>query len=232
MSKAQIAAWLDKCRYVISQTCETLTIFFRKFMRPVMWVVVPIWAWLAPKYVALYKKMAYKDGEHIPSRGAGALSVLVSGTILGLYLNIWYVLPGVFTFTYDAVAYNVFSYKTEKLYFSRPQWIEDVSGDGDQVLTVFSCQKKDCDLDSSKEYRFRDSVYLNVARWVTRFEPYDPADVAGVMMAELNYCEVTAYGKRFKPLDWYPYIYDVTCTAVPQGEALGAGNKAENSPTP
>lgn len=216
MSRKSIAEWLDRRRESMAHIRETLSIFLQKYLRPVMWVVVPIWSWLAPKYVSLYKRMAYKDGEHVPARGAGALATLVAGTILGLYLNIWYILPGVGKFTYDAVAYNVFSYQTEKLYFSRAQWIEDTGGEGDQVLSVFSCKKKDCDVDSSKEYRFRDSMYLDVVHWFTKFEPYEPTDVAGVLMAELNYCTATAYGRRFKPLDWYPYIYDIECTVLPQ----------------
>lgn len=220
MSKESIVAWLDKCRENWAHIKETLTIFFQKYLKPVLWLVVPIWTWLSPKYVALYQKMAYKNNEHIPARGAGALAVLSAGTVLTLYINLWYVMPAVGRFAYDAVAYNVFSYETEKLYFSSPQWIEDVGGDGDRVLSVFSCETRHCDLDSSTEYRFRDSAYLDVVKWITRFEPYDPADVAGVLLSELNYCSVTAYGKRFKPLDWYPYIYSVECTVIPSNEPL------------
>lgn len=179
-----------------------------------MWVVVLIWVWLVLKYVVLYKKMVYKDGEYIFFCGVGVLVVLVLGMIFGLYFNIWYVLLGVFIFIYDVVVYNVFLYKIEKFYFFCLQWIEDVSGDGDQVLMVFFCQKKDCDLDLLKEYCFCDFVYLNVVCWVMRFEFYDLVDVVGVMMVELNYCEVIVYGKCFKLLDWYLYIYDVICIVV------------------
>jgi hypothetical protein len=219
MSKAKIVAWLDNCRQTSSELFKTLNIFYATYLKPVLTFFVPFWAWLAPRYVSLYQKMAYKDGVHVASRGAAALATLFVGTIFSLYVNLWYIIPGVFTFTYDAVAYNAFSYKTEKLYFSSPQWIEDKSGDGDRVLSVFSCETRHCNADSSTEYRFRDSFYLNVVKWVTKFEPYDPADVAGILLSELNYCTATAYGKRFKPFGWYPYIYDIECTLMPPSDS-------------
>lgn len=220
MNKDKIVAWLDGVRASISECKKTLHIFVTTYLKPVFFIFVPLWTWLAPKYVALYKKMAYKDGVHVASRGAGALATLTVGTILTLYVNAWYVIPAICTFTYDAVAYNAFSYKTNKLYFSSPQWIEDKSGDGDRVLSVFSCETRHCDLSTSTEYRFRDSAYLNLVEWVTKFEPYDPADVAGILLSELNYCEATVYGKRFKPLDWYPYIYEIRCEVLPPTENL------------
>jgi hypothetical protein len=218
MNKDKVVTWLDNCRSTSSEFFKTLNIFYTSYIKPVLMFFVPFWAWLAPRYVSLYQKMAYKDGVHVASRGAAALATLSAGTVLALYVNLWYIIPGVFTFTYDAVAYNAFSYKTEKLYFSSPQWIEDNGGDGDRVLSVFSCETRHCNLDSSTEYRFRDSIYLNAVKWVTRFEPYDPADVAGILLSELNYCTATAYGKRFKPFDWYPYIYDVECTLLPPND--------------
>lgn len=234
MSREQIVAFLDKWRHNMDQCRQTLSLFVSKYLKPVFSFILPLWTWLVPRYVSLYQKMAYNDGVHVPTRGAGALAVLSAGTILTLYANVWYVLPALGRFTYDTVAYTVFSYDTEKLYFSSPQWIEDESGEGDKVLSVFSCPTRHCDLDSSTEYRFRDSMYLNVVKWVTRFEPYDPADVAGVLLSELNYCTATAYGKRFKPLDWYPYIVELSCTAIPPSEAGDDKNpvvKEKQTPT-
>ena len=204
-----------KYKNKILEVFKTLKIFYLKYFMPVAALFVPLWTWLAPKYVSIYKKMAYKDGVHMPSKGARAIATLSAGTVFALYVNIWYVIPSVATFSYDALAYNLFSYKTEKMYFSSPQWVESASGDGDKVLSVFSCATRHCDADSSTEYRFRDSIYLDVVKWVTKFEPYDPADVAGILLSELNYCSATAYGKRFKPLDWYPYIYNIECTLLP-----------------
>lgn len=208
-------ALLRKYRGTLAECFKTLKIFYLKYFKPVASFFVPLWTWLAPKYVSMYKKMAYVEGKHVASKGAGALAVLSAGTVFTLYANFWYVIPAVATFGYDAIAYNVFSYKTEKLYFSSPQWVEDKSGDADKVLSVFSCATRHCDADSSTEYRFRDSIYLDVTKWVTKFEPYDPADVAGILLSELNYCTATAYGKRFKPLDWYPYIYNLECELLP-----------------
>lgn len=228
MSKSPISGFIDDCRHLISQFTQTISIFYTRYLKPVLMFIVPLWSWLAPRYVSLYQKMAYKDGVHVPTRGAGALATLVIGTILTLYVNLLYIIPAVATFTYDAISYNAFSYETEKKYFSSPQWIEDESGNGDKVLSVFSCETRHCDLSSSTEYRFRDSLYLDVVKWVTEFEPYDPADVAGILLSELNYCSVTAYGKRFKPLGWFPYIYDIKCTVLPPSDAPQAVSPLSN----
>jgi hypothetical protein len=222
MNKSKIANWLTNARHIVSEFCKTITLFYTKYVQPVATLFVPLWTWLAPKYVSLYQKMAYKNDVHSASRGAGALATLASGTILALYVNLWYIIPSILTFSYDAVAYNAFSYKTERLYFASPQWIEDTSGDGDRVLSVFSCETRHCDLDTSTEYRFRDSAYLSAVNWATKFEPYDPADVAGILLSELNYCTATAYGKRFKPFGWYPYIYNIECTLLPPESAGGS----------
>lgn len=216
----------------ITQFKQTTSLFLRKYLKPFLWFIIPIWSWLAPRYVSLYKKMAYKDGVHVPSKGAGALAVLSAGTVFALYLNIWHILPALGRLTYDTVAYNAFSYQTETLYFSSPQWVTDDSGEGDKVLSVFSCPTRHCDIDSSTEYRFRDSAYLDLIYWVTKFEPYDPADVAGILISELNYCTATAFGKRFKPLDWYPYISALSCTAIPSSETgANVANPAATAPS-
>ena len=211
----RLPGWLGNSQHIASQFAKTAKIFYFKFFKPVASFFVPVWTWLAPKYIKLYQKMAYIDGKHIPSKGAAAVAYLLGGTVVALYVNFWYIVPFGATFTYDAVAYNVFSYKTEKLYFSSPQWVDGTGTDGDKVLSVFSCNERHCDADSSTEYRFRDSVYLDAVKWVTKFEPYDPADVAGILLSELNYCTATAYGKRFKPLEWYPYVYDLKCELLP-----------------
>lgn len=211
----RVRGWMANYKHIASEFYKTIKIAYFEYFKPVMSFFAPIWGWLAPKYVSIYQRMAYRDGKHVASKGAAALATLTAGTVLGLYLNIWYIIPGAVKLTYDAVAYNLFSYKTEEMYFSSPQWVDATGSEGDKVLSVFSCATRHCDADSSIEYRFRDSIYLDAVKWITKFEPYDPADVAGILLSELNYCSVTAYGKRFKPLDWYPYIYGIECTVLP-----------------
>lgn len=219
MSREKISAWVCSVQSGFYEFCRTIKIFYTSYVKPVLIFFLPLWAWLLPRYISLYKKMAYKDGVHVATRGAAALATLTTGTVLALYVNLWYIIPSFLTFSYDAISYNAFSYKTEKLYFASPQWIEDETGEADRVLSVFSCKTRHCDSSNSTEYRFRDSFYLSVIHWGTSFEPYDPADVAGILLSELNYCSATAYGRRFKPLDWYPYIYDIECTILPPTES-------------
>jgi hypothetical protein len=174
----------------------------------------PIAAWILNKYNSLLMKLGKKDGQWDFLRIIRAGVILVVGTFVLLYGVIFTVIPGTVRFAYDAVSYEAWAYDTEPMYFSKPEWVSDY-GTGDEVLSVFGCDKRPCTEDNSREYRFRDSLYLDVTYWLTRFEPYDHADVAGIMQSELNYCSVKAYSHRFKPLNWYPYIFNVECYEIP-----------------
>lgn len=213
--RKNISDFIIKCQKNKDAIKETLNIFFMRRLYPFLKFMAPLWTWLVTRYVSLYKRFAYKNGVHSPVRGANTICGLIVGTILSLYVNLWYILPTAGTIAYDIVAYNVFDYKTEKMYFSSPQWVEDESGTGDKVLTVFSCPTRYCSDDTAVEFRFRDSLWLDIVYYVTRLQPYDPAEVAGLFLSELNYCSAHAYGTRRKPLDWYPYIFKVECEIIP-----------------
>lgn len=199
---------------------ETLRIYFTKYLGPFLGFLAPLWWWVAGKYKTWYVTMAYKEGVHCTKRGARALFILTLATVASLYVNIWYVLPTAGRLVYDMVVFEVFSYKTEKMYFSKPEWIEGDVGQGDTMLSTFGCDARPCSDENSREYRFRDSLYLNTKYWITRAEPYDHSDIAGIMQSELNYCSVNAYGSRFKPLDWYPFIYKVECYDMPADQKV------------
>jgi len=195
---------------------ETLKVFFEKYLVPFIWFLTPLFVWVVGKYKVWFNLLSYKDGVYSTKRGARAISVLTVTTVLSLYINIWHILPVVSRVTYDFVVFEIFSYDTEKMYFSKPEWIESDVGSGDTVLSTFGCDAKPCTDDNSREYKFRDSLYLDIKYWLTRAEPYDHSDIAGIMQGELNYCEVSAYGSRFKPLGYYPFIYNVRCYDIPK----------------
>lgn len=191
---------------------ETLIIFYQKYLSK----LAPLWMWLIPKYKAFFKKHAYVDGVYKPLRGANVIAILSVTTVVALYANVFYIIPKVWEFSYDAVAFNVFSYERKAL-FSKPEWVSD-SGEGDTQLSVFACEEEPCSIDNSIEYRIRDSFYLSIVRTIEKREPYDPGEVAAGMISELNECTVKAYGTRVKYFGWYPYISHAECTRAPTQE--------------
>ena len=174
-----------------------------------------IFTWLAKIYAKSFMKIM---GSKFSFVGAiRALMVQVVVTLALVYGVIFTLIPGTYHFVKDAVSIEALSYQTEPMYFGKPEWISDY-GDGDEVLSVSGCDALPCTEDNSREYRFRDSLYLDVVYWVTRFEPYDHADIAAIMQSERNYCAIDkGYSSRNKVLGWYPYIFGVTCYDLPEG---------------
>ncbi|WP_425409659.1 hypothetical protein [Hyphococcus sp.] len=102
--------------------------------------------------------------------------------------------------------------KEDRLFLGRAELI-DTEG---RLYQVMGCRDiSGCDGgDNTTYYRLRDNVILDVKYWITRFEPYDPAEIAGAMVSELNDCSIRYYGRRSKALGWYPYIVNASCVPV------------------
>lgn len=195
---------------------ETLHLYFTKYLGPFVGFLAPAWWWLAGKYKTWFISLSYKNGEYSAVRGARALAILSGATVLTLYLNVMHILPGIYRFSYDAIVFEGLSYKTEPMYFSKPEWLNgDGMGHQDDHLSTFGCDARPCTDENSREYRFRDSLYLDIKYWFTRLEPYDHSDIAGIMQSELNYCSVEAYGQRNKLFGWHPFIYSIECFDMP-----------------
>ncbi len=178
----------------------------------------PIFTWLAKVYAESFTKLAKGKSGYSLVGVIRALMIQVAATLAIVYGVIFTVIPGTYHFVKDAVSIEALSYQTEPMYFGKPEWISDY-GNGDEVLSVSGCDALPCTEDNSREYRFRDSLYLDVVYWVTRFEPYDHSDIAAIMQSERNYCSIDkGYSTRNKVLGWYPYIFGVTCYDLPVQE--------------
>ena len=175
----------------------------------------PIVTWLFKVYAKSFGKLV---GPTLTvGKAIRALIIQAVVTLAIVYGVIFTVVPGAVKFVYDAVTIELLSYETAPIFLGKPEWISDY-GNGDEIISVSGCDSLPCTEDNSREYRLRDSLYLDVVYWVTRFEPYDHADIAAIMQSERNYCSIDkGYGTRNKVFGWYPYIFGVTCYDLPQG---------------
>lgn len=173
-------------------------------------------SWVATKYWHgckwAFKKASYNEetDTYNKKRGAVVGVVLAAGTVLLGQQVVTNGIPLVFKFGYDAVAINLFT-KRDTLVFSQPSPVEGEPN----VFSVYACRKYPCEGQTdSIEFRMRDSIYLDVVRGVTKFEPHDPGELAGAFVSEENACNVEYYGQRWKYFGFYPYINKATCRPI------------------
>lgn len=191
--------------------------FFKAVAKLVMGVVKATntaLVWVLKRYGDMFLKIARTNGTVTELGVFKAILALLVGTYLFAYVLVAQVIPGSINLVRDSVTIEVLSYETEPMYFSKPEWVTAEGNDGQ--LSTFGCDERPCTEANSREYRFRDSLYLDIMYVLTKFELYDHADIAGIMQSELNYCKVTkGYGTRNKVFDWYPYIFNVECYDLP-----------------
>lgn len=199
-----------------SRIIATVNSLWEKYFFPFISFFVPVGRLLLAGYKRLYVRFAFRKDEtgartqFCKKRSAATVAGLFTGTLLGVYITIFHLIPNFFLFSYDAVAVNFFAWQ-DSLVFSKPDWVVGSPGE----LSVFACRKYPCTgQDDSVEFRMRDSVYLDVIRTVTHFEPHDPGELAGAFLSEENYCTFKAYGVRVKYLSLYPYIIEASCRPV------------------
>ena len=149
------------------------------------------------------------DGERAFSRNRAAFVTIVLAilTVTTPVIFVRSVIPAVSRTIYDAGM--LATMKDDHLFLGRAELIDSER----QLYQVMGCRDiKGCDGgDNTTYYRLRDNVILDVKYWTTRFEPYDPAEIAGAMVSELNDCKIRYYGRRSKALGWYPYIVSASC---------------------
>ena len=196
-----------------TQVAHTL---WSDYLSPVFGFLYPLFVWIAALYRRVFNRFAFlpdASGEHtVFCRKRSALTVVIMGvaSLVMMHVFTFRVIPFTFAFGYDAVAVNLFSYE-DTLVFSKPDWVSGEKG----VISVFACRRYPCvGQDDSIEFRIRDSVYLDVIRTLTRFEPHDPGELAGAFLSEENKCTIKAYGVRVKYLHLHPYIIEATCTPI------------------
>lgn len=200
----------------IKRTMQVVHTLWDDYFSPVLGFLYPLFRWIAGVYRRVFERFAFLPDDHgertvfCRKRSAFTVVVMACVTLLFLHQAVFRIVPYTIAFGYDAVAINFFSYE-DTLVFSKPDWVSGEKG----VLSVFACRRYPCvGQDDSVEYRIRDSVYLDVVRTLTRFEPHDPGELAGAFLSEENKCTIKAYGVRVKYLHLHPYIIEATCTPI------------------
>lgn len=184
------------------------------WLQPVTRFLTPITKRIIGFYRWAFSSFAYtgpKDARIFSRNRAGVtVAALAAFTVIAPFVLVQQVIPMISRTIYDAGM--LATMKEDKLYLGRAELINPDR----QLYQVMGCRDiRGCDGgDNTTYYRLRDNVILDVKYWTTRFEPYDPAEIAGAMVSELNDCSIRYYGRRSKALGWYPYIVNASCTPV------------------
>lgn len=190
-------------------------VFWNGWLRPLARFLRPLTGRVWRFYQWSFRKFAYVAGDgsaRVFSRKRAAIvtATLAVITIATPYVVIGHVIPTVSRAIYDAGM--LVTMKEDKLFLGRAELINPEQ----DLFQVMGCRDiSGCDGgDNTTYYRLRPNVILNVKFWATRLQPYDPAEIAGAMVSELNDCTIKYYGRRAKALGWYPYIISASCVPV------------------
>ena len=205
-------AWIKKRLGFLGKLGSVLNVIWNEWLGPLARFLNPYFQRLWHLYLRIFDKFAHinqPDGERKFSqrRAAGVALALLAFSIFMPIFIVRTVIPETLTAIYDASM--LLSLEEDHLYLSRADLI-----DADRELyQVMGCRDiAGCDGGvNTIYYRLRPNFILNVKYWFTLFEPYDPAEIAGAMVSELNDCTISYYGRRVKALGWFPYIINASC---------------------
>lgn len=176
--------------------------------------IIKIYRWsyrcFASKLVVSADPSTPENRRFSPPRVAAVTLALIA---LTLFIPFWFVteaIPFTARTSYDAIMLT--TVKEDQLYLSRPDPV-DLNRD---IFQVTGCRDiTGCEGGNNTiYYRLRPNIIMSIKYWTTRFEPFDPAEISGAMVSELNDCTIRYYGRRVKALGWYPYIISASCRPV------------------
>ena len=187
------------------------------WLKPVTQFLAPITRRIVGFYRWTFRSFAYKGPktDRVFSRNRAGFTVLALAifTVIAPVILVRQIIPATARAIYDASM--LATMKEDHLFLGRA----DLINPDRELFQVMGCRNiKGCDGgDNTIYYRLRDNIIMDVKYWTTRFEPYDPAEIAGAMVSELNDCTIRYYGRRVKALGWYPYIVNASCVPVGAG---------------
>ncbi len=177
-------------------------------LKPITKFINPILLFYYRICKKVYNKLApNKEGKITKKRHVVTIAGLAIFSMFFWYQMIFNIIPKTAKFTYEAVVINV-TKKEAVLMFSQPSTVEGKS----ETWSVYACRRYPCTGQvDSVEFRINDSVYLDVMRMFSSFEPHDPGELAGAFVSSENACKVQYYGFRLKYFGVYPKIISATC---------------------
>ncbi len=181
---------------------------FTRFLSPITRRVWRFYGWSYEKFA--HTKAPDETRVFSRQRAAMVTVVLAIITVFTPVMLVRDFIPALSRTIYDAGM--LATMREDHLFLGRAELINPDR----EIFQVMGCRDiRGCDGgDNTTYYRLRDNVILDIKYWTTRFEPYDPAEIAGAMVSELNDCKITYYGRRSKALGWFPYIVSASCTPV------------------
>lgn len=187
---------------------DVLRYIWNEVLRPITKFINPIFLFYYRICQKLYGKFApNKAGKITRKRHVITIACLSIVSVFFWYQTIVNIIPKTIRFAYEAVVINV-TKKEAILMFSQPSTVEGKS----ETWSVYACKRYPCigQVDSI-EFRLTDSIYLDVVRLFSSFEPHDPGELAGAFVSSENACKVKYYGVRLKYFSVYPKIISATC---------------------
>jgi len=208
-------AWLQRMLGRWRKIAAVLSVMWNDWAQPVAERLNPVFQRIWDWYKIIFARFGYVDGANggrvfSQRRAAVVVAGLAALTIAAPLFTIRVIIPETFQAIYDGTM--LFSLENDTLYLGRPDLVDPDR----ELYQVMGCRDiSQCDGgENTIYYRLRPNLILNVKYWFTLFEPYDPAEIAGAMVSELNECSIQYYGRRVKALRWYPYIINATCRPV------------------
>lgn len=202
-------------RRTATKIFQVFDVVWNGWLMPVARFLNPFFKRVWRLYVRIYERFAYAgdaEGTRRFSRNRAAIVIaaLAVFTVAAPIVFFRTIVPATSRTIYDAVMLTMV--KDDRLYLGRAELIRP----DDEVYQVMGCRDiTGCDGGANTTYfRLRDNIILDVRNWTTQLAPYDPAEIAGAMLSELNDCTIRYYGQRVKALGWYPFIISARCVPV------------------
>ncbi len=199
-----------------TQVTGTIGWLYTNIISPVInhpWIGKPF-QW----YRALWERIVYTKENQFSKRRAG---ILVLATIAFVW-TVPSLLNGTVEFIWDTGRMAV-SYKKDEIWYLGKSQEIDAAGN---IFSAQGCESVQCSDQTSIYFRIKPSLAHHIWSFYHNGNVFFPDYVAAGIQNDINKCEVTGYGVRWKFLvrnwDVYPQILSVNCTPLTEKDIKGA----------
>lgn len=199
------------------QTAAGLSWLYRKIFRPAAkhrWTGAPF-----RLYGRIWKSAVYTDPD---GDGEENFSKKRAAMMIGATLFFLYMLPGILAGTLEFVTDTtrmLISYEEDETWYLGKSQEIDPQGN---IFTAQGCATIECSDQTSIYFRIKPSLAHHIWSLYHNGNIFFPDFVAAGIQNDINKCQVTRYGSRWKFLvrnwDIYPHILRVKCIPVTEDE--------------
>lgn len=208
------------------QVTGTVGWIYNNVISPIMnhpWVGKPF-QW----YRSLWDKVVYiQTGEAPPTFSKKRAGIMVLATLVCLRMLPTFI-DGAVEFVWDTTRMAT-TYKTKEIwYLGKSQEIDPVGN----VFSAQGCGSIQCSDQTSIYFRIKPSIAHHLWSIYNNGNVFFPDYVAAGIQNDINKCEVTGYGVRWKFLvrnwDVYPQILAVNCTPLTEDDIKAVQGTLKN----